>query len=222
MFQAYGPKMVPNHERDFPDLYDIPVPISVSTNNTTGHNSDPSSGTTHNLGSLQGAFEIPLLPGVIIDIWRENVSPYRIWATTPLDGIGFAVLERIHLEFSTKSVKSNTSNNNNNNKDNSNIHNMPPFSTNGSSNWHRPHSLVTSSNNTINNTHANTHSNHIQQQHLHVHQQQGHTHRDEEDTESIYDDESISKPIQAVLFGRHPTQGSLLMERIQGGSGDQS
>ena len=72
-------------------------------------------------GVLLGAFEIPLLPGVLIDIWEETITDSssqsqgngassqqkaqsqldfqpRHWATTPVDGIGFAVLERVFIK----------------------------------------------------------------------------------------------------------------------------
>ena len=89
------------------------------------------------MGSLLGAFEIPLLPGVVIDIWRETTAPFRVWASTPVDGIGFSVLERVHLELSD---------------------------------------VTTSSSNA---------------------------------------DSDLQTPVQAEIFGRHPSKGALLMERVK-------
>lgn len=88
------------------------------------------------MGSLLGAFEIPLLPGVVIDVWRETTAPFRVWASTPVDGIGFSVLERVHLELSDAAASSNA-------------------------------------------------------------------------------DSDLQTPVQAEIFGRHPSKGSLLMERIK-------
>ena len=78
--------------------------------------------TKKTIGVLLGAFEIPLLPGVIIDVWEETLveshhhssqsgesssvrvlasaSKPRCWTTTPVDGIGFAVLERVFIKTS--------------------------------------------------------------------------------------------------------------------------
>jgi hypothetical protein len=59
------------------------------------------------LGQLLGAFELPLIPGVIIDLWRATSGPSQqppatsaisvYWATTPIDGVPFAVLERVFV-----------------------------------------------------------------------------------------------------------------------------
>ncbi len=78
-----------------------------------------------------------MLPGVVVDMWRENKESGRYWATTPVDGIGFAVLERVYLELSE------------------NLHNMS------------------------------------------------------------HGDNSQQVPMQADLFGRHPSKGTLLMERVK-------
>jgi hypothetical protein len=149
LIMAYGAKIVPNADRDFPDINEIPLPAtliseSIEKGKTNGNNGNNFNNNNtkfhHHMGELVGAFEIPLLPGVIVDIWRErgSVSPYRYWATTPVDGIGFAVLERVQLELSE----------------------------------HRAH-----------------------------------PHMSQED--------EVITPLQADLFGRHPSKGTLLMERVK-------
>ena len=55
---AYGPKIVPNHERDFPHIKELAVPSVVSEKHIGV------------LAQLWGAVEIPLTPDVIIDVWR--------------------------------------------------------------------------------------------------------------------------------------------------------
>lgn len=122
---AYGAKIVPNHERDFPDIQEIPLPASLVHHLTpsNGNSNGASTGERkQTIGVLLGAFEIPLLPGVIIDVWEETLveshhhssqsgesssvrlipstSKPRCWTTTPVDGIGFAVLERVYIKTS--------------------------------------------------------------------------------------------------------------------------
>ena len=54
----YGSKIVPNHDRDFPHIKELAVPLVINKNHCGV------------LAQLWGAVEIPLTPDVIIDIWR--------------------------------------------------------------------------------------------------------------------------------------------------------
>jgi hypothetical protein len=48
----------------------------------------------------EGAFELSLIPGVVIDLWREigsKSSKPMYWTTTSIDSVGFAVLERFFM-----------------------------------------------------------------------------------------------------------------------------
>ena len=85
---AYGAKIVPNHDRDFPHVKELGVPSHVNETHAGA------------VAQLVGAVEIPLTPDVIIDIWR---GPEQVcWATTSVNGVSFAVLERM---FVTSEVK---------------------------------------------------------------------------------------------------------------------
>lgn len=80
---SYGAKLVPNHERDFPHVKDLPPPTSL-----LGAEASVS-------GQLVGAIQLPLTPDVIIDIW---ILPSGVtWATTSIDGNSFSHLERIFV-----------------------------------------------------------------------------------------------------------------------------
>eukprot|EP01041_Mallomonas_annulata_P011786 gene11786-24699_t len=97
---AYGPKVLPNSERDNSDLLELPNPfVPPDSPSKTGH--------------LVGAIELPITPNVVIDIWQAqgdletSTSPDkgtsistntgRLWATTCVDGVNFAILERIYV-----------------------------------------------------------------------------------------------------------------------------
>jgi len=85
---AYGAKIVPNHDRDFPHIKELAVPYHVNETHAGA------------VAQLVGAVEIPLTPDVIIDVWR---GPDQLtWATTSVNGVSFAVLERM---FVTSEVK---------------------------------------------------------------------------------------------------------------------
>lgn len=134
---TYGVKIVPNHERDFPEVQEMPVPLFLLATSrargSRGSRNGTSSDKAQRLGSLLGAFEIPLLPGVVIDVWYEGTSQSQrgshahaatssssggygtaeevlsyqnsestaerrlYWASTTVDGVGFAVLTRLFV-----------------------------------------------------------------------------------------------------------------------------
>lgn len=96
---TYGPKLVPNHERDYPHVCEMVVPVMNShvqsssdlgpvktTNDSNGEES---------VGTLVGAVQLPLIPDVIIDVWKSRKG--HLWATTTIDGVSFSVLERIFM-----------------------------------------------------------------------------------------------------------------------------
>jgi hypothetical protein len=94
--QAYGSKIVPNHERDFPSTLEIPVPDCLLKSVPKG--------TVSRTGYLIGAFEIPLTPGVIMDVWmaphlktQETSKTDIYWVTTPIDSVPFAILQRMYV-----------------------------------------------------------------------------------------------------------------------------
>ena len=112
---TYGPKIVPNHERDYPHiremiepptLNDIAEGIATATGlgplhgNDNGHKK-----VVHNnnesIGTLLGAIQLPMIPDVIIDVWQASSSNLgqrgRMWATTTIDGVSFSVIERIFM-----------------------------------------------------------------------------------------------------------------------------
>lgn len=91
----YGVRKVPNKERDFPEVLEMPIPASVASELKQTLKDTP----TSPMGVLLGAFVIPCLPGVVVDVWRQKGAPYRCWASTAVDDVGFAVLERVFLEF---------------------------------------------------------------------------------------------------------------------------
>ena len=77
-----GSKVVPNHERDLPEVVELPIPC-------TYEGSAPANAS----GTFIGAVEITLAQDVIIDIWKTVDSYY--WATTTVNGVQFSVIERI-------------------------------------------------------------------------------------------------------------------------------
>ena len=86
LLQAYGVKVVPNMDRDFPDIHEIPLPASLlmdfhhtrsHTGTSTGAHAAGIASSSNHMGKLIGAFEIPLLPGVVVDDWRETQAPHR-------------------------------------------------------------------------------------------------------------------------------------------------
>jgi hypothetical protein len=103
-------KIIPNHDRDFPDVRDLECPSYLLTE--TQRNSR----SVVILGQLVGAFEVPIIPEVLIDVWKVDNSvdgslqsnsvdrkksghESKIWATTVIDNVNFAVLERIFISY---------------------------------------------------------------------------------------------------------------------------
>ena len=105
----YGPQIVPNHERDFPHVMELVAPlcmrtdisdaksISVNRRGSTGRVS--ATDGNENKGQLLGAVKLPLIPDVIIDIWR--LPNGKCWATTFIDGSSFGVIERLFVSSET-------------------------------------------------------------------------------------------------------------------------
>lgn len=84
---AFGAKVVPNHEREDPQIIELPE---------VGASAD------QGMADLVGAIEVPCAPDVIIDVWRLHVSEaVRVWATTTINGIAFCQLDRISLQSET-------------------------------------------------------------------------------------------------------------------------
>ena len=86
LFVSCGAKIVPNHDRDYPHVRELSVPSWLFEGQ-------------EGRAQLVGAAELPLVPDVIIDVW-STIPPTpgaatRFWATTSVDGVGFAVLERV-------------------------------------------------------------------------------------------------------------------------------
>ena len=87
---AFGAKVVPNHDREDPDIMELPE-LGAS-------------GRAGAIGDLIGAIELPAAPDVIIDVWAIDGSEFdgasprkKMWATTSINGVRFCVLERIYL-----------------------------------------------------------------------------------------------------------------------------
>ena len=117
---TYGPKLVPNHERDYPHVREMVEPMthgelsaqrgrgtSVDSAGglgplTSGTGTGSGSGSSGNVGTLIGAVQLPMIPDVIIDIWKSSSKSGRIWATTTIDGVSFAVVERIFMQSESR------------------------------------------------------------------------------------------------------------------------
>ena len=98
---SYGAKIVPNHDRDYPHVKEMALPPWFKG----GSNSSSDKKST---GQLVGAIQLPVTPDVIIDVWQLSPSSpssrdqSRCWATTTVDGVSFAVLERIFMISESK------------------------------------------------------------------------------------------------------------------------
>jgi hypothetical protein len=105
-------KIIPNHDRDFPEVRDLEVPAFMLPEKLRAKRS------LVTFGSLVGAFEVPIVPEVLVDVWRyvpisddsslvthgeakpadDNIGVgTKIWATTSIDNVNFAILERIFI-----------------------------------------------------------------------------------------------------------------------------
>ena len=79
-----GTKIIPNHERDIPEVLELSIPCTYE-----------GSAPDNAVGQLIGAVEITLAQDVVIDIWKTVDNFY--WATTSVNGVQFSVLERIFV-----------------------------------------------------------------------------------------------------------------------------
>jgi hypothetical protein len=92
-------QIVPNHDREHPDVKEMNVPkfALASLINFHAKKGDKSAKASGRLdGQLIGACEIPATQDLVIDVWQTK---YWTWATTSVNGVKFAVLERISLTF---------------------------------------------------------------------------------------------------------------------------
>lgn len=98
---AYGPKIIPNGSRDDATLKEIAIPTCLlQTDNGLATATAGKAGTalnTRTQGNLVGAIELPIAPNVIIDVWKSVGDKNLSWASTSVDGVKFAVLERIFV-----------------------------------------------------------------------------------------------------------------------------
>lgn len=99
MMMSYGAKIIPNHEREFPHIKELLIPNIVSSNNNDMNNPcklKPLQSSLVHMGILIGAFELPITPNVVIDVWKDPLSK-KSWATTSIDSVVFCVLERLFI-----------------------------------------------------------------------------------------------------------------------------
>ena len=116
--------LVPNHDRDFPHVSELVLPVFMalgSDSNGDGNgNAETSSSSSSSssrsagmgVGLLVGAVQLPVIPSVILDVWRtvnattgtgtdtrtDTGTDTSIgWVTTTVNGISFAVVERIYV-----------------------------------------------------------------------------------------------------------------------------
>jgi len=86
-------RIIPNHEREFPDVMSMALPNFAETSlmefltRSTGRRV-----VSVQEGELLGSVEIPCIEEVVIDVWRTEGW---LWATTTVMDVKFAVLERV-------------------------------------------------------------------------------------------------------------------------------
>jgi hypothetical protein len=84
---------VGDEERDYPGVMEMSVPHCIAVKHPA---------CAQGVGRFLGAVNLPLLMrDVIIDIWGMGSGPSgprARWATTTVDGIGHAVLERLCID----------------------------------------------------------------------------------------------------------------------------
>jgi len=118
---TYGPKLVPNHEREYPHVREMIMPYFVENDMFGGGDGSEDDGggssqavytPQHNrhqhqqknssqiVGALVGAIQLPIMPDVIVDVWRA--ADGKAWATTTVDGVSFAVMERVFMMSESK------------------------------------------------------------------------------------------------------------------------
>jgi hypothetical protein len=89
---AYGPKVIPNHDRDEPNVREMiysGATVCDASSAMSTHSSD-------HMGDLVFAMELPVVQDVRLDVWKASKGD-RYWATTTIEGVKFAVLERIYV-----------------------------------------------------------------------------------------------------------------------------
>lgn len=86
---AYGPKVIPNHDRDEPEVREMMYSGGTVCNGSKVV-------CLQSLGDLIVAMELPVVQDVQIDIWKASTID-KYWATTTIEGVKFAVLERIYI-----------------------------------------------------------------------------------------------------------------------------
>ena len=92
------------HERSRSQSAEKIEKLAASSSSSSSSGSSSSSSSSNSsaktaTAQLAGAVELPLCPDVIIDVWmfQPDGQPPLYWATTSVDGIGFAVLERVFV-----------------------------------------------------------------------------------------------------------------------------
>jgi len=110
VMMAYGAKIIPNHEREYPHVKELVVPFTLrkawknkikkSNSNSNDKDIDKNDIVNGNMGQLMGAFEIPLTPDVVIDVWFDP-DTCMYWATTSIDSVSFSLLERMYVTTET-------------------------------------------------------------------------------------------------------------------------
>ena len=110
VMMAYGAKIIPNHEREYPHVKELAVPFTlrkawknkVEKSHSNGNDKDVEKHevVSGNMGQLMGAFEIPLTPDVVIDVWFDP-DTCMYWATTSVDSVSFSLLERMYVTTET-------------------------------------------------------------------------------------------------------------------------
>ncbi len=92
---AFGARAEPASEREYKAVMEMPVPTFLMSQAADGQTVD-----TMVIGRFIGAFHLPMMASVIMDIWRvPDGQDFAglCWATATIDGTKFAVLERVHI-----------------------------------------------------------------------------------------------------------------------------
>jgi len=89
--EQYEEVGVENAERDYPTVEEMIMPEFVAA-----WPASAPEGRLPVLGKIVGGFYLPFMKNLIIDIWKVPNGPS--WATTTVDGVNFAVIERIFIK----------------------------------------------------------------------------------------------------------------------------
>jgi hypothetical protein len=89
--QHYEQVQVDNSERDYPLIMEMVMPEFVFA----GQPPSVAEGLPA-MGQIVGGIYLPFMKNIIFDIWKVPGGP--AWATTTVDGINFAVIERIFIK----------------------------------------------------------------------------------------------------------------------------